>query len=155
MTVYDQIIRLLDEYHSSYKTMEHPAVTTSAQAAAVRGTSPDQGAKALICRADSGPVMIILPGTRRINTKSFKALFHFKDVRFVTPDELFQLTGLPVGAVPPFGHLFNLPTYLDSSLSSQIQIAFNAGDLCRSVIMNYSDYIKIELPLLGDFSIST
>lgn len=153
MIIFDRIIELLEAQVCIYRSLTHDPVTTSAQAALVRGTTPDQGAKALVCRADSQNIMIVLPGPRKLDTKTFKALFHFKDVRFVTPDELIQLTGLPVGAVPPFGHLFNLPVYLDTSLSSQTQIAFNAGDLSHSIIMDYSDYIKIASPILGNFSL--
>lgn len=154
MTIFDQIVELLDRHHCSYRTLTHPPVTTSAQAAAVRGTSPDQGAKALVCFADTKAVMIVLPGSCKLDTKAFKTAFGFKDVRFVSHPELFTLTGLTPGAVPPFGHLFHLPCYLDESLAAQTHIAFNAGDLTKSIIMNTSDYIIIESPTLGSFSIS-
>ena len=45
---YEAIIRLLDKAHIAYEKFEHEPVFTSEQAAAVRGTSLSQGAKALL-----------------------------------------------------------------------------------------------------------
>lgn len=154
MVIYDKILLLLDEHKFKYQALSHPPVKTSADAAAIRDLSPDQGAKALVCFSDHKPIMVVLPGSKRLDTKSFKSKFAVKDLRFASTEELLQLTGLIPGAVPPFGHLFGLPTYLDTSLSGVNQIAFNAGDLTKSVIMNYSDYLKLASPIVGQFSVS-
>ncbi len=144
MTVFERIIELLEANHIQYQSLEHEPTKTCADSARIRGTTPDQGAKALVCLADKNPILIVLPCSRRLDVKLFKQTFGVKDLRFATPNEVIQLTSLEIGSIPPFGSLFNLPTHLDLALSSQKQIAFNAGDMCKSVIMNYSDYLKLE-----------
>ena len=42
-----------------------------------------------------------------------------------------------LGAMPPFGHLYGMPVYVDSRLAQQPEIAFNAG--CRDA--PYADFI--------------
>lgn len=147
MTVFERIIELLDKNHIQYQSLEHEPTKTCADAARIRGTSPNQGAKALVCIADKKPIMIVLPCSRKLDTKLFKAAFNVKDLRFASPDEVKQITGLEIGSIPPWGSLFNLTTHLDLALASQKQIAFNAGDINRSIIMNYADYHRLENPV--------
>jgi len=64
----------------------------------------------------------------------------------------YELTGLPPGAVPPFGRLFGLPTYCDTRLAENERINFNAGDNSISVSLRYEDYLKVENPSLGAFT---
>jgi Ala-tRNA(Pro) deacylase len=111
----------------------------------------DQGAKALICFANKQPILIVLPCSQKLDTKKFKSNFGIKDLRFATPDEVWNLTGLQIGAIPPLGKLFEIKTYVDQSLGTNEQIAFNAGDRCRSIIVKYADYIKISDCIIGHY----
>ncbi len=144
MSVYEKIIQLLENSQVKYQALEHEPTPTCEDSARVRGTSMDQGAKALVCFADKKPVLIVLPCSRKLDPKLFKSLFTVRDLRFATPEEVLQLTGLQIGAIPPLGHIFNLPTYVDQTLSAESQIAFNAGDRTKSVIMSYSDYASLN-----------
>ena len=85
----------------------------------------DQGAKALVCLLTK-PILIVLPCSHKLDTRSFKSEFNVKDLRFATPEEVLQLTQLQIGAIPPFGKLFEIPTYVDENLSANENIAFNA-----------------------------
>ena len=69
-----------------------------------------------------------------------------------TPDEVFSLTGLKVGSIPPTGNVLNLPTYVDEALLTEEQICFNAGDHQISIIMNSQDYLTAVNPTIGSFS---
>jgi Ala-tRNA(Pro) deacylase len=56
------------------------------------------------------------------------------------------------GAIPPFGSLFNLPTYVDKSLINQgDKISFNAGLRTKSLVIDTKDYISIENPIICEF----
>ena len=57
------------------------------------------------------------------------------------------------GAVPPFGSLWNLRTFVDQSLIEQgAGINFNAGLKTHSVSMATADFIDIEKPTVSSFS---
>ena len=151
MSVYEQIIQLLNSHNIKYQSLQHEPTPTCEDSARVRGTSSDQGAKALICYADKNPILIVLPCSRKLDAKLFKSIFNVKDLRFATPAEVTQLTNLQIGAIPPIGSVLGLPVYVDNSLSLNIQIAFNAGDRTRSIIMPCSDYLNLTKPILGNF----
>ncbi len=151
-TVFDKIRHLLDQENASFDVMEHEPVLTSEQAAEVRGTTLESGAKALICKADADYVMAVMPANLRLASKSIRKLKKWKKLRFASADEVMELTGLLSGSIPPFGSLFGLTTFCDSQLVDQPRINFNAGDRSISISMASSDYLAVENPELGPFA---
>jgi Ala-tRNA(Pro) deacylase len=151
-SVFERICGWLTTRGVKFDVLEHAPVYTSAEAAAVRGTTLSSGAKALICKADGTTVLFVMPADRKLASKTVRASRGWKSLRFATPEEVFELTGLKPGSIPPFGSLFGLPTLCDQRLGENAQINFNAGDHARSVSMSYADYITAEQPELGQFA---
>jgi prolyl-tRNA editing enzyme YbaK/EbsC (Cys-tRNA(Pro) deacylase) len=49
--------------------------------------------------------------------------------------------------VPPFGEpILPLPLYVDRAIEANQRIAFNAGSLTDSVILDVSDYLRVACP---------
>ena len=96
--------------------------------------------------------MFVIPSDRKLNSKRVRQALGIHALRFATPDELRDLTGLPPGAVPPFGSLFGLPTRCDARLAENERINFNAGDHSISVSLRFTDYLQVENPSLGSFT---
>src|SRR5690606_25686144 len=136
----------LESLHIDYKASEHEPVLTSQEAAKVRGVSLESGAKAMVMLADKQPIMVVVPGNKKVDAKALKKLYGFKDVEMVSREKLVELAGLQPGAVPPMGSLFSLPTYVDTSLGENKLINFNAGRHDRSIEMSYNDFLRVEQP---------
>ena len=151
-SVFSRVENLLKQRGVSFELLRHQPVFTSEQAAAVRGVALSTGAKALICKADDGFVMFVLPGDRKLDGKRVRQALGIHALRFATPDELRELTGLPPGAVPPFGSLFGLQTHCDARLAENERINFNAGDHSISVSLRFTDYLQVENPSLASFT---
>jgi len=133
----------------AFKVLDHSPVYTSAEAAAVRGVDLHSGAKALIVKVEAQFVMIVLPADFSLHTKAVKQALNCKNLRFANAEEVLALTTLKPGSIPPFGSLFNLPTYCDSRLGDNASINFNAGMHSRSINMTSADYLAVENPMLG------
>jgi prolyl-tRNA editing enzyme YbaK/EbsC (Cys-tRNA(Pro) deacylase) len=153
--VVNLISDLLKQNGFWFETFEHEPVRTSEEAANIRdGYDIHQGAKALIVRIKISKtnkkfVVLVIPGDLKFEVNKVKLLFGAKDVRFATPQEVFELTsGVQPGGVPPFGNLFNLETIVDPSLLENEKIVFNAGDKSFSIAMKSSDYQKIVNPVV-------
>jgi Ala-tRNA(Pro) deacylase len=151
-TVFDRLTALLDRHHVDYAVLRHAPVRTSEEAAAVRGTPLASGAKALICKADGRFVLFVMPADRRLDSREVRRKLGLRGLRFATREEVGTLTTLEPGAIPPFGQLFELPTYCDDRVRTQPRINFNAGDHGISVSLAASDYLAIERPMLGIFT---
>jgi prolyl-tRNA editing enzyme YbaK/EbsC (Cys-tRNA(Pro) deacylase) len=77
-------------------------------------------------------------------------LLSARDVRFATEAEIAELTGgVEPGGVPPFGHLFGLPVFVDPALFQNERIVFNAGDRRFSVAMRAADYQRLANPRIA------
>jgi prolyl-tRNA editing enzyme YbaK/EbsC (Cys-tRNA(Pro) deacylase) len=148
-TVFDRLTALLDAAHVPYAVTRHAPVRTSEEAAQVRGTALSSGAKALVCKAGERFVLLVLPADRRLDSAAARRQLGAKSLRFASADEVAALTGLPPGAIPPFGQLFGLPTCCDARLADEATINFNAGDRGISVAMAAADYLAVERPVLG------
>lgn len=150
--VYEQIIAAIKNAGFVYQTYEHEPVHTSADAAKVRQTSLHMGVKALVMYADGKPVMVGVSADRKVDMKTFKHTFAVRDLRMATPEEVLHVTSVPIGAVPPFGHIFGIPLYMDQAVKGNETVVFNAGLHTKSISLKESDYEKIAKPIVGSYS---
>jgi Ala-tRNA(Pro) deacylase len=128
-------------------------VTTSAEAAAVRGAELRSGAKAMLVKGRAGFALAVLAADRKVDWKLLTPLVGGgKSARFATDEELRDATGLSKGAVPPLGRLFGLRTIYDRSLLEVEIVNFNAGSHTESVTMKREDLIRIGGGELAAFS---
>ena len=150
--VHARLVELLRAEGADFRLTHHDAVTTSAEAAAVRGADLRSGAKAMVVKTKTGLVLAVLAGDRRIDWKLLAPLVGDKGARFASDEELLAATGLEKGAVPPFGRLFGLRTLYDRSLLEVETVNFNAGTRTDSVSMSRADLIRAGGGELADFS---
>lgn len=151
-TVFERLENHLRKHDVPFDVLRHEPVYTSEEAARVRGTPLASGAKALICKVDDRFAMFVLPADRRLASKTTRRQLGARKLRFASRDEVTELTGLAPGSIPPFGSLFELPTWCDDGLAAQKRINFNAGDHTISISMAYSDYVAIEHPTIAPVS---
>jgi Ala-tRNA(Pro) deacylase len=147
-----QIVDLLVTRGVAHQLLRHPAVLTSEEASRVRGTPLEAGAKALVCHADDRIVLIVVPADARLDNRAFRQQAGVRNVRMIDAERVLELVGAPVGAVPPFGSLFGLPTYVDQELVERDLIAFNIGARDTSVTMAGPDYAALERPVVGRYA---
>ena len=141
--IHAKLVALLRAEGVEFQLTHHDPVTTSAEAAAVRGADLRSGAKAMLVKGRAGFVLAVLAGDRRVDWKLLAPLVGGKGARFATDEELRVATGLSKGAVPPFGLLFDLRTIYDRSLLEVETVNFNAGTHTDSVSMRRDDLVRI------------
>lgn len=117
------------------------------------------GAKALILVVTFSAhikknVLVVIPGHKQLDKKKLKlVLKNIKEFRFASKEELFELTGLVPGQVPPFGKpILNVDMFiLDKSFNSVNQIGFNVARLDASIVMDFQEFRRIITPDFYDF----
>jgi Ala-tRNA(Pro) deacylase len=150
--VTDRLTRWLTDAGVAFEVLEHGPVRTSEDAARVRGTRLEEGAKALVVRTADRYVHLVLPAHRRADNAALRALLGTRTLRFATPDELRELTGCVPGAVPPFGNLFELPVFVDEELTALERIVFNAGSDAVSITMRAADFVRLSGATIAKFT---
>lgn len=108
--------------------------------------------------------LALIPANKNLDKGKFKKIASdwqkktgerpVKNVNFVTEAWLKKnIKGVKVGAVPPFGNLWKLPTFIDKSLINQPKIILNGGDWSQSIKINPSIFRKITpSAIIGSFT---
>ncbi|MEO9175300.1 MAG: YbaK/EbsC family protein [Gaiellales bacterium] len=88
---------------------------TAEEAAATIGTTVAQIVKSLVFTCDGAPVLALVSGTNRLDTKALGALAGGRIER-ADADLVRSATGYAIGGIPPLGHATSLPTWIDRDL---------------------------------------
>jgi Ala-tRNA(Pro) deacylase len=148
---------ILDKSRVDYKHLIHEHVSTSEDAAKIRGTNLEDAAKAIVLKAQSKDgefyfIQAVIPANRRIDLKKLKIILDSKNVALANPDEVLEKTKCTIGSVPPFASkLFDIPMYMDESILDKDFIVFSAGTHNDSIQMKAQDYFVVLDPKVVEF----
>ena len=153
---HQQLITLLTEQGARFRVMEHEAVGKCEAVSEIRGTDLRQGAKALVCKVKGNGVkkhvLAILAADRQADLASLARHIGGSKASLASPAEVEALTACVFGAIPPFSFHPALRLVADPLLFERFpQIAFNAGRLDRSIILDTEDYLHIARPEIATF----
>jgi Ala-tRNA(Pro) deacylase len=105
------------------------------------------GAKTVVVHVDDRFAMVVEPAARRLNLGRFKEAVGAERVWLAEEPELNRLfPDCELGAMPPFGNLYGMDTYVVSELAEDDEIAFNAGTHTELVRMRYRDFEALVHP---------
>ncbi|EMU1127009.1 YbaK/prolyl-tRNA synthetase associated domain-containing protein [Citrobacter koseri] len=156
ITAHQRLITLLSQEGATYRVLSHEAVGKCEAVSEIRGTALGQGAKALVCKVKGNGVnqhvLAILSADQQADLTQLTNHLGGLRASLASPAEVDALTGCVFGAIPPFSFHPNLKLVADPLLFERFnEIAFNAGVLEKSVIMNTDDYLRIAQPELVNF----
>jgi Ala-tRNA(Pro) deacylase len=138
----------------SFREVQHAPTYTSEESAKARGEEVRVGGKAILMKTDQVFRLFVLSAALRIDSAAIKQHFQIKKLRFASPDELREQTGLVPGSVPPFGApILPFELFVDPSVFAQERIAFNAGSLTDSIILSTEDYRRLAKPTVFPFAL--
>lgn len=142
----------LDQNQVSYEVTTHPEAYTSQEVAAALHKSGKRLAKVVMVKAGDQLVMCVLPAHELIDIGRLENILGSKQVRLATEEEFKDLfPDCDVGAMPPFGHLYNVPVYLDERLAEYDKFYFEAGSHTEIVTMSMDDYRRMVSPQIALF----
>ena len=156
ITAHQRLITLLSQEGATYRVLSHEAVGKCEAVSEIRGTALGQGARALVCKVKGNGVnqhvLAILSADQQADLAQLANHLGGLRASLASPAEVDALTGRVFGAIPPFSFHPNLKLVADPLLFERFnEIAFNAGVLEKSVIMNTDDYLRIAQPELVNF----
>ncbi|MCL6449714.1 MAG: YbaK/EbsC family protein [Acetobacteraceae bacterium] len=96
--------------------LKEPTPTVAA-AARVLGVGPEGIVKSLVFVAGGRPLLVVARGLARVDPAKVARAVGAGSARLAEPQEVEAVTGYPVGATPPFGHLSPLPTLIDAGVA--------------------------------------
>lgn len=153
---FEKLTALLTRYQARFRVVEHASAGKSEEVAKVRGTQLGQGAKALVCVVKGNAlkqyVLAVLPADKQADLAKLAVALGGERAALVSPKEVEELTDCVFGAIPPFCFNEKLRLVADPLLLQRFdELAFNAGILERSIILNSADYATVAQPELISF----
>ena len=140
--------KFLDDNFIRYVSITHSPAYTAQETADCSLISGKELAKTVIVKVDHKLVMTILPASYMIDFRRLKEFFGTNNVTLAEEREFMAtFPGCDLGAMPPFGNLFNIEVYIDPHMASNKKITFNAGTQQELYSMAYKDYANLVNPV--------
>jgi Ala-tRNA(Pro) deacylase len=154
MTILKKLKDYLEKNQVRYEVGVHERVYTSQEIAAAMHVPGKELTKVIMVKADGKMVMLVLPASYRVETKKLKKVFQCKRLRIAKEKDFEELfPDCEIGAMPPFGNLYNLEVWVDQILTEDEFIVFQAGSHVETLKIKYNDYAQLVNPKVGDFSV--
>jgi Ala-tRNA(Pro) deacylase len=142
-----QLKNFLDSNHVKYTTISHSPAYTAQEAAASAHIPGKELAKTVIVKVDGEFAMAVLPASMHVSLARLKAAAGVGATELASEDEFEKLfPDCELGAMPPFGNLYDMPVFVAEQLTEDDEIAFTAGSHTELVKLSYNDFDKLVHP---------
>jgi Ala-tRNA(Pro) deacylase len=137
----------LDTHHVKYVSIKHSPAFTAQELAASAHIPGEDLAKTVVVKMDGVMAMVVLPATDMVRINHMREATGAQEVRLASEGEFkASFPDCEVGAMPPFGNLYEMATFVDERLARDHDIAFNAGTHTELIRMAYRDYEELVKP---------
>lgn len=149
----EKLKRFLDEHQVRYVSIAHSPAYTAQEVAASAHISGKEVAKTVMVHVDGRLAMAVLRATDRVDTDQLRSGLGAQQVALAGEEDFAgNFPGVDPGAMPPFGNLYEMPVYVDETLTHDEQIAFNAGSHAELIRLAYADYERLVEPKVLRFA---
>lgn len=143
----ERIKNYLDEHGVKYVVTQHSPAYTSQEVAAEAHVPGRHFAKTVTVRIDDRLAMAVLPATDQVNLDRLAHSVGAKAVELASEEEFAdRFPGCELGAMPPFGNLFDMEVFVSPHLAEADEIAFNAGTHTEVMKIAYNDFARLVNP---------
>lgn len=147
MPVSKKLLDYLDSNDVRYETLRHSQAFTAQEIAARAHISGWKVAKTVLVRAADKLLMVVLPAPAKVDLESLADALGTPSAKLASEDDFRgRFPDCEVGAMPPFGNLYDMPVCVDESLRQDQNIAFNAGTHRELVRIAYADFDRLVQP---------
>ena len=143
----EKLKEFLDGNNVKYVAIKHSLAYTAQEIAATAHIKGKELAKTVLVKVDGKMAMAVCPASYKIDLVQLKEGTGAAHVRLANESEFKdKFPGCDVGAMPPFGNLYNMDVYVSESLADEEEIAFNAGSHTELIKLAYADFDKYVSP---------
>jgi len=137
----------LDGNKVEYITISHSPAYTAQRIAELTHIPGKDLAKTVIVKLDGKFAMAVLPASHRVDLDYLKRGVKADNVEVASEAEFTDLfPDCEVGAMPPFGNLYDMDVYVAEKLADDEEIAFNSGSHTELVKLSYKDFENLVSP---------
>ena len=140
----------LDAQKVKYVVIRHSPAYTAQEIAASAHIRGKELAKTVMVTLDGRMAMVVLPASRKVGFDQLRQAAGAENVQLASEQAFRDMfPGCEVGAMPPFGNLYDMEVYVSRSLAEDEEIAFNAGSHTELIRLAYKDFQRLVQPKVG------
>ena len=152
MAVARKLKDYLDESETEYKVSTHQEVYTAQEVAASLHVPGKDVVKVVIIKTGEKYIMVVLQADHKVDIDRVRTALNDPEARLATEGEFKNLfPDCDIGAMPPFGNLYDVGVYVDKSLAEDEDIIFQAGSHVETITMKCADFKRLVGPEVVDF----
>ncbi len=153
MNCKDRLESYLRDNRVSFETHHHPTAFTAQEVAASEHTPGRMVVKVVMVLADGELVMLAMPAPYQADLERVGEVLGATEVRLANEQEFASaFPDCEVGAMPPFGNLYDLPVYVDEALAEDETIVVQAGTHTDTLRLKYADFERLVDPSVLRFA---
>ena len=143
----------LDSQKIKYVSIKHSEFYTAQEVAASAHVPGKELAKTVMVRLDGKIAMAVVPASYNVDFDLLKKASGAKQAALAGEDDFKDLfSDCDIGAMPPFGNLYDLPVYVGESLAEDDEIAFNACSHTELIRLSFADFKRLVKPTIAKIS---
>lgn len=146
----DRLKKYLEENDVRFVTIRHSPAFTAQEIAALAHVPGKELAKTVMVKLDGKMAMVVLQAPDHVSANRLKEFSGAEDVELASEDEFADIfPQCEVGAMPPFGNLWDMNVFVDEHLREDEEIVFNAGSHTELVRISYAEFERLVKPTIG------
>jgi Ala-tRNA(Pro) deacylase len=149
----NRLKEFLDENDVKFVSLSHSQAFTAQEIAAAAHVPGKELAKVVMVKLDGELAMAVLSAPDQVSVSRLQEMTGAKDVAIASEEDFADLfPGCELGAMPPFGNLWDLDVFVDQRLREDEEITFNAGSHTELLKLSYTDFERLVSPVVGVLS---
>lgn len=144
----------LDREGVKYVSIVHSAAFTAQEVAASAHIPGKILAKTVMVRVDGSLAMAVIPASYAVDFDLLQGALGAGKVTLAHEEDFEdQFPDCELGAMPPFGNLYEVPVYVSRTLAENDEIAFNACTHRELIKLPYNEFARLVKPKVISFSV--
>jgi Ala-tRNA(Pro) deacylase len=144
---------MLEQRGVAFEEMHHREVFTAQEVAQSEHISGHRLAKVVVVIADSRPIELVIPASRRIVLERLQRMLGAREVRLATEAEMNQVfNDVDTGAIPALRHWKDVEVIMDESMKVEGEIVLQGGTHQDTVRLAFSDWYNMVQPKVAAFT---
>lgn len=150
----ERLRRYLDGQKIKYVLISHSPAFTAPEIAASAHVPGRELAKTVMVKLDGELAMAVLPSSWQVDFDLLKEAAGCRKAELASEEDfLNRFPECELGAMPPFGNLYEMDVFVSEGLAEDDEIAFNAGSHTELVRMAFADYERLVQPNIVHFAV--
>ncbi len=149
-----QLKKFLDDNLVGFDVVQHDPAFTAQELAARMHVPGREFVKVVVVKMDGGYALAAVPAHRRVDFRGLAKAAGVKKCTLASEREFKDFfPDCELGAMPPFGNLYGLPTYVDQEVAYNEVIVINAGTHAEAIRIRFRDVRRLVRPRIGVFAV--